>query len=175
MDQSGQVQKESLARIQLVALDLDGVLTDGRKHYNNEGLCSLTFHARDGLGIYLLNHAGIRVALITNGSCKIVRTRAADLEIPDVIESSNDKGLALMELQDRRGVTKEQTLFIGDDLWDLKAFAQAAVRVCVPDAPEPVRRAANWIAHHGGGLGAVREVADALLLAKGIDPLRLLE
>lgn len=163
-----------LAKAKLVAVDVDGVLTDGRKYYGVEGLASLPFHARDGLGIYLLLRAGFNVVFITNDLSRIVRTRAADLRVTDLVEGVEHKGAALREIKKRLGVQTEETVYIGDDLWDLEAFQETGVRVAVADAVEAVRQTADWITQSNGGCGAVREVADILLEAKGIDPTTLL-
>lgn len=164
-----------LLQIRLVVLDVDGVLTDGVKYYNGEGLASLSFHTRDGLGIYMLHRAGFKLAFITNGQSNIVRARAVDLGITDLLEGVQDKRSALRQLKERLEIKTEETLYMGDDLWDLAAFEEASIRITVADAPLRVRRAADWVTQNSGGRGAVREVADVLLKARRIDVLTLLD
>jgi 3-deoxy-D-manno-octulosonate 8-phosphate phosphatase (KDO 8-P phosphatase) len=164
----------NLAKIKLVALDVDGVLTNGIKYYDAAGLAGLSFNARDGLGIYLLLRAGIKVSLVTNGRSDIVKARAVDLGISELLEGVEDKGLAMRRLREKYAAKKIETLYVGDDLWDLAAFEQVGISVAVPEAPEPVLKAADWITKNRGGRGAVREVADAILAAKGIEQNSLL-
>jgi len=166
--------KDKLAEVALVALDLDGVLTDGGKQYGPSGLSGLTFNARDGLGIYLLQKAGIDLVLLTSECGDIVRSRASDLGISEVLESLDNKRTALRLVRERRQLRTEQLLFVGDDLWDLEAFPEAGVRVAVADATPQVVAGADWVTIRHGGHGAVREVADALLAARDVDPLTLL-
>ena len=168
------VPKSQLAAVTLCAFDVEGVLTDNTKLYGDDGLCMLPFSARDGLGIYLLQRTAVSVAIITNCTSPIISRRAGDLDISLVLTGVEDKGLALRRLSHDLSVATSKVLYMGDDLWDLSAFAQAGIRVTVPEAPERVRCAADWITEERGGNGAVREVADAILDAKGVDPLNLL-
>lgn len=163
-----------LTQLRLVVLDVDGVLTDGSKHYNQHGIAGLTFHVRDGLGIYLLQGAGLMVAWVTNDRNGIIQCRAKDLGVSELLQGVDDKSAAVRHLKSSFGFTTDETLYMGDDLWDLPAFEEAAVRVAVADASLRVRAAANWITSAKGGGGAVREVADAILNAMNIDSAHLL-
>lgn len=163
-----------LSQVKLVVIDVDGVLTDGTKYYNHNGLFLLPFNARDGLGIHLLLKAGIEIAVVTNSDDPIVRARIADLEIKHLMDNVVDKGKAILKLTLQLGIPKEQVLFVGDDLWDIPAFKLVGVAVAVSDSANYVREAANCTTENRSGRGAIREIADAVLKAKGIDPLQLL-
>lgn len=167
-------QIDQLCRVQIVSLDVDGVLTDGRKTYTVDGLFSLDFDARDGLGIHLLLLAGIRVALICNGNSEIVARRAKDLEVSVCSLGVQDKGLHVRRICRTYGIPPRQTAHVGDDLWDLSAFHVVGFRIAVADAHADVIAAANFETEAKGGHGAVREVADAILGAKGLNPVELL-
>ena len=116
------VKLNKLAQIELVMLDIDGVLTDGLKYYTANGLASLTFHAHDGLGIHLLLQAGYRVALITNDRNDIIKARVADLGVPYLLEGIEDKGVAVQDLRREMGIDREKALYMGDNLWGPKSI-----------------------------------------------------
>jgi 3-deoxy-D-manno-octulosonate 8-phosphate phosphatase (KDO 8-P phosphatase) len=163
-----------LDQLRLVALDVDGVLTDGRKVYTADGFTGLEFDVRDGLGLHMLLLAGLEIALVTNTRSEIVARRAADLGVSRVLQGVDDKGLALRQLLGETGVEPAHALFIGDDVWDLPAFEEVGVAVAVRGAVAAVERAAVWVTNSEGGRGAVREVADAILRAKALDSRALL-
>jgi len=166
--------KESLRKLKSVVTDVDGVLTNAIKFYGNEGLALLGFNVRDGLGLHLLKMAGISLAFVTTTESPVIARRAADLGIHDVFQNVHDKGATLRAYRDHHSFSQEDILYVGDDLWDLEAFAEVGVRVAVADAALAVRNAADWITASRGGEGALREVADAILQARGVDPRGLL-
>lgn len=155
------------ARLKLVAMDVDGVLTNGTVTYDSNGLEHKSFCIKDGLGIKLLQKAGLRVALITGRSSAMVERRAAELGITDLIQGREDKLTALQEMVALMGCTLEDAAYMGDDLPDLAAIKGAAHGACPADAVGPVRDAADFIATTQGGQGAVREWAETLLRARG--------
>ena len=155
------------ARLKLVAMDVDGVLTNGTVTYDSSGLEHKSFCIKDGLGIKLLQKAGLRVALITGRSSAMVERRAAELGITDLIQGREDKLTALQEMVALMGCTLEDAAYMGDDLPDLAAIKGAAYGACPADAVGPVRDAADFIATTQGGQGAVREWAETLLRARG--------
>ena len=155
------------ARLKLVALDVDGVLTNGTVTYDSSGLEHKSFCIKDGLGIKLLQKAGLRVALITGRSSLMVERRAAELSITDLIQGREDKLTALQEMTALIGCTLDEAAYMGDDLPDLAAIKGAAHGACPADAVGAVRDAADFIATSHGGQGAVREWAEALLQARG--------
>lgn len=162
------VSQEQLAKIQLLGLDVDGVLTDGSIIIGQDGELSKHFDARDGMGISLALRHGIQIALITGRHSEIVLHRAMELGISSVYENVTDKAAVLVKAARELGVSLEATAFMGDDLNDLPAFGQAALSFAPADAAEEVRNQAKYTASASGGHGAVREVIEAILKAKGL-------
>jgi 3-deoxy-D-manno-octulosonate 8-phosphate phosphatase (KDO 8-P phosphatase) len=153
-------------KLQLLALDVDGVLTDGRVIYTHGGDEAKTFDIKDGLGIKLLQAAGIEVVIITGRRSAMVDRRAAELGIEYVIQGREDKLTALNELLSHLKLSAEQVAYMGDDLPDLAAIQTAAMGCCPADAVEEVRHHAQWVATKPGGKGAVRELAEMLLRSR---------
>lgn len=155
------------ARVRLLALDVDGVLTNGLIYYGNSGEELKAFNIKDGLGIKLLQDAGVRVAIITGRQSEIVARRARELGIADVVQGREDKRQALLELCQRNGLDIEQCAYMGDDLPDLGAIVSAGLGMTVADACTAVRDAADWLSRYNGGCGAVREACEFILSARG--------
>ena len=153
--------------IKLLALDVDGVLTDGRIYYGNNGEELKAFNIKDGLGIKLLQRAGVTVAIITGRESAIVTRRATELGISNVIQGREDKRQALEELCKRLGLSLDECAYMGDDLPDLGAINSVGLGMGVADAAGPVREAAHWCSSLCGGAGAVREACEFILQAKG--------
>lgn len=155
------------ARVRMLVLDVDGVLTDGLLYYTNTGDEIKTFNIRDGLGIKLLQQAGVRVAIITGRMSRIVERRALELGIEEVVQGREDKRAALLELCQRSGLTLQDCAYMGDDLPDLGAVVAAGLGMTVADASAAVREAADWVSVLAGGHGAVREACEFILAARG--------
>jgi 3-deoxy-D-manno-octulosonate 8-phosphate phosphatase (KDO 8-P phosphatase) len=158
---------ERLVRIKLMVFDIDGVLTDGSLWYGDEGEVFKRFHAHDGHGLKMMLSSGIRVALITGRTSKIVSLRAAELGIADVMQDVRDKGQALSELVSRQFLSFEEVGFMGDDLIDIPAMQKVGFAASVPDAPPYIAQAAHWVSSKAGGHGAVRECCDLILASQG--------
>ena len=158
---------EQAAAVQLLALDVDGVLTDGAVVYGDRGEELKAFHIRDGLGIKLLQRGGIEVALITGRRSPMVERRAAELGIAEVVMGREDKRSALEELCRRRQLEIAHCAYMGDDLPDLAAVRAAGLGLTVADACAEVIDAADWVSTLTGGRGAVREACEALLRLRG--------
>lgn len=166
-----------LAQIKLLVLDVDGVLTDGRVYYDAtesaDGEATSTvelqaFHARDGLGINLLRNAGVTVAWISGRGCAATKRRAKELGIEELhLRARGGKFPLLVGIQERLGVTAEETAAMGDDIVDLAMARGAGVLACPADAHEELIQRADFIADRKGGRGAVRDLCDAILRAKG--------
>ena len=154
-----------LARIRLLALDVDGVLTDGRVVYG-DGIESQSFHVHDGNGIRLLIEDGLRVVWISGRGCAATERRAAELGVSALVTDSGPKDAVLARLQERFEVAPEETAAMGDDLPDLALRAHSRFFACPCDAREEVRAVANFVTHAAGGRGAVREFAEQLLRAR---------
>lgn len=156
-----------LARVQLLLLDVDGVLTDGGVTWNNQGIESKTFHIRDGLGLKLWQRTGCRAGIVTGRASHVVQLRATELGIGIVRQGVEDKLATTEAILSEAGVSWEETAFIGDDLPDLAVITKCGVGVAVADACAEVRAAAAIVTQLPGGAGAVREVIERLLRARG--------
>ncbi|HDI58817.1 MAG TPA: phenylphosphate carboxylase subunit delta [Desulfobacteraceae bacterium] len=156
-----------LARIRLLLLDVDGVLTDGRLYYGPEGECLKAFNVRDGLGLRLVQNAGIQLGIVTGRKGPALAARCRDLGIELVFSGVRDKLALLPTISARTGVPAEETAFVADDLVDLALMGAVGLAVAVADADPAVRRAAHWVTEARGGHGAVREVCQRLLVAQG--------
>lgn len=157
---------EKLKRVRLVITDVDGVLTDGGLYYGPDGECLKRFHARDGLGVRLLQQAGIQVAVLSGRDCPALRRRLTDLGITEAVLGQLDKRAALSGIMKRCGVVAEQVAFIGDDIPDMEVFDLCGVSVTVGDAPDYVKARADLVLESKGGLGAFREMVDKILEKK---------
>ena len=156
-----------LARVQLLLLDVDGVLTDGGVTWNNQGIESKTFHIRDGLGLRAWQKAGGRTGIVTGRSSHVVQLRADELGIGIVRQGVDDKLAAAESLLAEYGLSWEQTAFVGDDLPDLPVVSRCGVGVAVADACPELIAAATIVTRLPGGRGAVREVIERMLKARG--------
>lgn len=156
-----------LATIAVVVLDVDGVLTDGGLWYGPAGELNKRFDVRDGLGIRLLQHAGVEVAFLSGGRGGATEVRARHLGIHHCLVGAKDKPLALAELCRQLGVGRDAVLFVGDDLNDLAVKGSVSLLVATADAAAPLRREADAVLLRRGGQGAVRELAERLLRARG--------
>ncbi len=155
-------------KIKLLVLDVDGVLTDGSIILDNFGNELKAFHVRDGHGIKMLMMAGIRVALITGRYSKVVSNRARELGIRDVFQKCYDKIIAYEKLAGKYGLDFSEIAYVGDDVIDIPVLKKAGLPVTVADADEEVKAFALLITERGGGKGAVREISDLILKAKGL-------
>ena len=147
--------------------DVDGVLTDGSLYYDATGECLKRFHARDGLGIRMLEENGVRVAVLSGRDSATLRKRVSDLGVTLYELGASDKGAACKRLMEKADVTAFETACIGDDSIDLPAFSTCGISYAVADAPPYVKEQADYILAKKGGEGAFRELADAILLAQG--------
>jgi 3-deoxy-D-manno-octulosonate 8-phosphate phosphatase (KDO 8-P phosphatase) len=155
-----------LARIQLVILDVDGVLTDGRLYFSAHGETLKVFHVRDGHGIKLLLAAGVAVAAFSGRRSAAVAARMRELGVPHVVQACSDKVAALERLTRRLGLNHLNCACLCDDTPDLPLMSAVGVAGAVADAHPVVLAAAHWIARANGGCGAVRELCDAVLRAR---------
>ena len=154
-------------RIRLVAFDIDGVMTDGGLTYTDDGHELKTFNVQDGLGIKLLQKAGIEVAIITGRKSGVVAARARDLGIEHVHQGVADKRATLAALLERLGMQWPECAFMGDDLIDLPAMTRCGLAIAPANARPVVKEIAHTVTEAGGGRGAVREAAELILEAQG--------
>ncbi|GAA3897634.1 HAD family hydrolase [Halomonas cibimaris] len=157
----------TLARTRLLALDVDGVLSDGRLYFQADGMETKAFHTQDGHGLKLLKRVGISVALITGRDSAMVTQRAKALGIAHLYQGCDNKLEALTALCAKLDIELEQVAYCGDDLPDLAAIEAAGVGISVPNAPAYMQQHADWVTPRAGGHGAVRDICDALLAAQG--------
>ncbi len=154
-------------KVRLIVLDVDGVLTDGSIYYGQSGDELKVFNIQDGLGIKLLQRAGIEVAIITGRDSAPVTRRAAELGIEQVIQGREDKLVALEELLETSSYTLDEVAYMGDDLPDLAAIRRVGVGMTVANGNLAVVAHACWQSTKPGGSGAVREAAEFILEAQG--------
>ena len=159
--------RRQLRSIQLLVLDVDGVLTDGGLWFDAEGQLSKRFDVRDGLGIRLLQQAGIDIAFLSGGQGGATEVRARQLGINHCLVGIKDKPAALTALQNHVGVSIDQTAFMGDDLNDLAVRPVVGLLFAPADACRPVRQGADAVLDRRGGHGAVRELAERILQGRG--------
>lgn len=158
---------EKARQIRLLALDVDGVLTDGCLYFTEDGQEIKTFDSQDGHGIKLLQKTGIVCAIITGRTSQLVERRARNLGITLLLQGREDKLVALKELSVQLGIPLEEMAYVGDDWPDLPAIRAAGLGVAVANAHREVRRYADFVSLATGGRGAVREVCDLILEAQG--------
>jgi 3-deoxy-D-manno-octulosonate 8-phosphate phosphatase (KDO 8-P phosphatase) len=162
----GATWAERARAIRLLALDVDGILTDGTLHYDAEGREAKQFSVRDGLGIKLVQQQGILVALISGRASIPVQQRARELGIQWVILGRDDKLSALTDLCAELQMGLHEAAYMGDDLPDLAAVRAAGIGLTAADAVAPVLACADWVSRAPGGRGAVREACEMLLKAR---------
>jgi 3-deoxy-D-manno-octulosonate 8-phosphate phosphatase (KDO 8-P phosphatase) len=157
----------ALRRARLLVLDVDGVLTDGRLYYGAKGESLKTFHVRDGYGIKQVADAGIAIAIISGRKSTMVVRRARDLGIRHVFQGVSDKLAVLNKLLAKLDLALEHCVCVGDDTPDAPILSAAGLGIAVADAHPDALAAADLISTKLGGRGAVREVCDWLLAARG--------
>jgi 3-deoxy-D-manno-octulosonate 8-phosphate phosphatase (KDO 8-P phosphatase) len=159
--------RERAARVKLALFDVDGVLTDGRLLYADDGRELKAFHVHDGLGLKRLIANGIEVGIITSRMSHMVTERTAELGIAHVYQGQTDKLACYEELIHALKLEHGQTSYCGDDLPDLRVMARVGLSIAVANAQPVVAERAHWRTQRRGGEGAAREVCDLLLAAQG--------
>lgn len=159
--------KDSAQQIKLLAMDVDGVLTDGRLFFSSDGDTLKAFNSQDGHGLKMLKSTGISIAIITGRTSEIVARRARELGIDILLQGREDKLTALNEVTDSLGLSIEQAAYMGDDLPDLSAIQSAGVGIAVANAASGIAERADYVTQTCGGEGAVREACEWLLEAQG--------
>ncbi|MEQ1801201.1 MAG: HAD hydrolase family protein [Gammaproteobacteria bacterium] len=158
--------RAAAARIRLLVLDVDGVLTDGRLLYDADGREAKSFHVRDGYGLQQVMAAGVTVAVISGRHSPAAAARLAELRVPHVFLGRNDKRQVLDQLLAELGIPAGQVACVGDDVTDLDIMGSSGLGITVADAHPAVLQAAGWVTRASGGRGAVREVCDLLLASR---------
>ena len=155
-----------LAKLELVAFDVDGVFTDGRFYLSDDGVETKAFHTQDGYGVRQLLEAGIEVAVISGRRSAAVAARMKELGVAHVFLGQRDKVGVFHSLLETLKIASEKSAFVGDDLPDAKVLAAAGVAIAVANAHPALVGDCDWTTGHEGGRGAVREVADTILAAR---------
>lgn len=159
---------DPLGNIEVLLLDVDGVLTEGTVTYNDDGIEYKQFNVRDGLGIRMLMHFGIPVGIVTGRCSKALVHRCNNLGIELLFDGIQNKADVLEAIVSRTGSSPDTMAFMGDDLVDLPLMRKIGVPIAVSDAHPVVCAAATLITTARGGNGAVREICEAILKAKAL-------
>lgn len=168
---SGSEVEQKAARIELVVFDVDGTLTDGSINMGAEGEVFKRFHCRDGLAIAAAVKHGLPVFLMTGRKGPVIARRAAELGIAEnVMTGVAAKGNALQNLAESKGLPLEAVAFMGDDLNDLPALLRAGFSAAPADAAVDVKERVDYVTLHKGGEGAVRDLLELILKARGLWP-----
>ncbi len=158
---------EKAKKLKLLILDVDGVLTDGKLFFDNDGNEYKSFHAQDGHGIKMLRQTGVEGAVISGRKSKSVALRMKNLGIEHVYQGHENKVAAFNEIIELIGITPEQAAHVGDDVIDLPVMIRVGLAIAVNDANFAVKQHADWCTTLPGGQGAVREVCDFIMQAQG--------
>jgi YrbI family 3-deoxy-D-manno-octulosonate 8-phosphate phosphatase len=158
-----------LAKIKLLAMDVDGTLTDGGVFYDTNGVAMKKFSILDGMGLSLLHQNNILTLFITGDKSEISLRRAEKLKITHTIRGSLYKLRDLKEFMQSVNVTAEEVCYIGDDINDLECLGYCGLSACPNDAMPQIKAKVDIIMQHNGGAGAVRELCEMILSAKGIE------
>lgn len=158
---------ERAARVKVLILDVDGVMTDGRIIVDDKGVESKNFDVQDGFGLFLLRQTGIKAVIISARASAAVRFRGEDLKIEKIFTGVYPKVSAYEEVLRDFHVTDAEVCFVGDDCVDLVIMKRVGFAVAVANAVAEVKRAAHYVTERPGGRGAVREVVELILNAQG--------
>ncbi|MEY4719699.1 MAG: hypothetical protein RL563_2317 [Pseudomonadota bacterium] len=161
------LQQQKIKPLKLLILDVDGVLTDGRLFFDDQGREYKCFHARDGHGIKLLRQSGVEVAVISGRQSNSVAIRMQNLGVSLVYQGHENKRAAFSEILQQLQLLPEQVAHVGDDVLDLPVMTKVGFAVAVADANFAVKRHADWCTAANGGRGAVREVCDLIMQVQG--------
>ena len=155
------------ARVSAVIMDVDGVLTDGKSYCQPDGSHTVAFDVQDGSGIKYLGRAGLRTAFITGRTVRAVKHRAETLDVDRLAQGAKRKVPVYRDLRDELGCDDEEVCYVGDDLPDLPVLREVGFAVAVKNARPQVRDEADMVTEAAGGAGAIRELAEFILRARG--------
>ncbi len=153
--------------IRLVIFDVDGVLTDGRLYFGDDGQEYKAFYSKDGLGMKMLMKSGVEIGIITARNAPLVAHRMENLGITHFYQGQSDKVPAFKEMVERLGISAEEVAYVGDDLIDLPVMNRVGLAIAVADAHQEVIARADWVTPKAGGLGGARDVCDLIMQAQG--------
>jgi len=153
--------------VRLLVLDVDGVLTDGRLYYSDDGIELKAFDIQDGLGLRMLAATGVQIAVITGRRSRALELRAENLGIRHVFQGASDKLAVFESLLRGLSLSAHASAAMGDDLPDLPILRRCELAVSVPEAPALVQEHVHYVTQRGAGRGAVREVCELIMRAQG--------
>jgi 3-deoxy-D-manno-octulosonate 8-phosphate phosphatase (KDO 8-P phosphatase) len=159
-----------LRTLKLISFDVDGVLTDGKLYYSDDGRELKAFNVQDGAALKLLRQHGVEVAILTGRNSPMVSRRAAELGIAHLYQGLEDKRTGFKDLLEKTGLQAQQTAHVGDDLQDLVLFDLVDLAISVPNAHPTVLARADLVTSTAGGQGVARELAQRVLVAQGSWP-----
>ncbi|MEI6857441.1 HAD family hydrolase [Psychrilyobacter sp.] len=160
--------KLNLKEIKIIILDVDGTMTDGKITYDNNGIETKSFDVKDGMAIAQAIRYGIKVAIITGRTSKIVEYRASELGILDIYQGIGNKIAILDKLLEKHDYTYENVAYMGDDINDIPAMMRASYVGITADAVSDIEEFSHFKSRYNGGHGAVREFIETILRANGI-------
>lgn len=160
---------DRLADLRLIAFDVDGVFTDGRIYFSDDGVETKAFHTQDGFGVRRLLDTGLAVAVISGRTSGAVERRMAELGVPHVILGCKDKVAAMQDLAASLGIDMRHCAFVGDDMPDLALLERVGISMAVANAVAAVQERCDYVTRRSGGNGAVREICDLVVAAIGED------
>lgn len=150
-------------KIQFLILDVDGVLTDNRLHYSDDGIETKTFYTRDGHGMVMLKKSGVGIGIITGRKSQLVANRCRDLKIQHLYQGVPDKLPSFLDLIAKLGLDPEQIAYIGDDILDLPILKRVGLSVTPADGEDEVKSRVDYVSEYIGGKGVVREVCEIIM------------
>ncbi len=159
--------KRTLRKISILLLDVDGVLTDGRIYYGDNGTEHKAFDAHDGYGITRAMEHGLKIGFITGRQSSIVERRARELGVTDVFQNSVNKVAAFEQVKSKYKIDDDEAAYMGDDLFDLPLLKKVGLSIAPKNAVEEVKDSVDFVTKAKGGRGAVREAIDMILEAQG--------
>jgi len=159
---------DRIQEVEGVITDCDGILTDGRVYFTGEGEQIKSFHVHDGAAVKMLQHAGIRVALISGRDSPPLAVRAEELDFDAFYPGSSDKREPFGAICEKWEISPRQICYIGDDLTDIGPVRQAGFVATVPGAADEIQGEADYVTETRGGYGAFREIAERILKTKGL-------
>jgi len=159
---------EKTKKIELIILDVDGVMTDGSLFMGDDGQEYKAFNSLDGHGLRMLQDSGITVAIITGRKSEVVNHRMKDLGITTIYQGYRDKTPAYEALLKDKNLTDEKIAYVGDDVVDLPVMSRVGLAIAVQNAHSFVKKHSDWVTEASGGRGAVREICELFLSARGL-------
>lgn len=158
---------EKAKKIKLLILDVDGVMTDNRLYYNDEGVETKTFYTRDGHGMVMLQKSDVEIGIITGRKSQLVTNRMKDLKVKHVYQGVPDKLPTFLNLIDELNIGLENIAYVGDDILDLPILKRVGLSVTPADGDIEVKPHVDYISPFEGGRGCVREICEIIMRSQG--------